>query len=210
IGRRGEPARVRTYQHVILTWGLFATLVLFMWLLLGRSWPALGFKFPSLQHFLIGSVLAIGFICLIALPLRKLSRSSNGAAQLVRDTRDFMILLPRSRLEESWFKRVSVNAGITEELIYRGYLLWYLQHFVTPWLAAVLGVALFTVAHMYQGIKQMPGIALTSAITVALFMLTDSLLVPVLFHVFLDLAQGHYIARIYRASEAPKSNEVLT
>ena len=95
---------------------------------------------------------------------------------------------------------VSINAGLTEELIFRGYLIWYLEHFVGLWWAAAIAVLWFGLAHMYQGLKQLPGILVVSFVAVALFIHTRSLLVPVLFHIFHDVFQGYYIAKIRRMS----------
>ena len=62
-------------------------------------------------------------------------------------------LLPHTLLEARWFVLLSMTAGFCEELLYRGYLVW----FFAPWLGAVGAmafiVAIFGVSHAYQGRK---------------------------------------------------------
>ena len=44
-----------------------------------------------------------------------------------------------------------VTAGICEELLFRGFLTWYLAHHVGLPVAAAAQVVIFGVAHLYQG-----------------------------------------------------------
>ncbi len=208
IRRRGEAARIETYRHIVVTWLLFAACVVAMWLILDRSWTDLGFRVPAGQPLVIGAFAALAFLSLIVLPLRRLSRSSEGLDTLRNQVGDLLLLLPRSKREGNWFRLVSLNAGLTEELVFRGYLIWYLQHFLGIWSSAIVAVLLFGFAHLYQGAAQLPALLLTSAVIVSLFVLTDSLLLPVLLHVFLDALQGHYVAKAQNMA-APGANAPL-
>ena len=146
----------------------------------------------------IATVAAAAVTAMIVIPIRKLSRSPEGGAVFIQHSGDLRLFMPRSRKEEAWFKGVSINAGMTEELIFRGYLIWYLLHFLPIAWAATCATLLFGLAHCYQGLKQLPAIILVSAVATGLYVYTQSLLVPVLFHIVLDALQGHYIARIQR------------
>ena len=114
------------------------------------------------------------------------------------------ILLPRTRKEGAWFQRLSLNAGITEEIIFRGYLVWYLQHFLPLFWSAAVAALVFGLGHLYQGVRQLPGLLLVSATAVALYVYTESLLVPIVMHIVLDALQGRYFVYFYqrRASAA--------
>jgi membrane protease YdiL (CAAX protease family) len=212
IRDQGETARIASYKQVIMTWAGFASCVLAMWVLLDRDWTELGFVFPDTVPLLVGLAVAAVVISLVVIPMRKQSQSRKGASEFMNQVGEMILFMPASRAEESWFKAVSVNAGLVEELIFRGYLIWYLDHFMGPWWAGVLAIFLFGLGHIYQGLKMLPGILFISAIAVTLYVYTGSLLVPVLFHIFLDALQGHYIARIQRVhldAEADKRNEDL-
>ena len=200
IRKRGERGLVSAYKEVILTWIAFAICVAAMWFIFDREWDELGFRLAGVVPLAIGLALVAIFIAVFTIPLRNMSRSPERVGELERQLGDICLLMPRSRTEESWFMGVSINAGLTEELIFRGYLIWYLEHFVGLWWAAAIAVLWFGLAHMYQGLKQLPGILVVSFVAVALFIHTRSLLVPVLFHIFHDVFQGYYIAKIRRMS----------
>ena len=212
IRDRGEAKRIASYKQVIMTWGGFAACVLAMWVVFDREWVELGFLLPDVVPMVVGLVVSAVIISLVVIPMRKQSQSREGASEFMNQVGEMVLFMPASTAEESWFKAVSVNAGLVEELIFRGYLIWYLGHFMGPWWAAVIAVFLFGLGHIYQGLKMLPGILFISAVAVTLYVYTGSLLVPVLFHVFLDALQGHYIARIQRVhleAEADKRNEEL-
>ncbi len=198
IRDRGEPARISSYKQIISTWMGIAACVLVMWVLFDRDWADLGLLFPDAVPFVVGLAVSAIVISMVVIPMRKQSQSATGARDFMNQVGEMLLFMPRTTAEESWFKAVSVNAGLVEELIFRGYLIWYLGHFVSPWWAAVVAVFLFGFGHIYQGLKMLPGILFISAVAVTLYVYTGSLLVPVLFHIFLDGLQGHYIARIQR------------
>lgn len=202
IRKRGEPARIHAYKETVLTWIVFAYCIPAMWYLFDREWADLGVRAADPVILAIGAFVAAIFVSLFVVPLRNISRSPERLGELESQAGDIGLIMPRSKSEESWFYVVSTNAGLSEELIFRGYLIWYLDHFFELWLAAVIAVLLFGFAHSYQGLKQLPGVLLVSAVAVSLFVYTGSLLIPVLFHIFLDALQGHYIAKILRLQAA--------
>ena len=108
---------------------------------------------------------------------------------------------------------MSINAGITEELIFRGFLLWYLEPFVGIAGAAVLAVVAFTLAHAYQGVAHVPALALASTYFVGLYLGTGSLLLPVVLHAVIDVMQGTMLAESLgtqtRDSEAQRSTRTV-
>lgn len=201
IRARGEPARVSAYRQVIAIWILFAVVMLAIWWFAGRDWQALGMGRPEWGRGLIGLVVAAAVIAVIVLPIRSISRSENGPEILGNQLGDLALFMPRTRRESSWFRAVSINAGITEELIFRGYLMWYLTAYLDIWWAAIIAIFAFGLAHAYQGLRQFPGVLFVSAIAVGLFVYTRNLLVPILFHIALDVFQGHYFARAHPGGE---------
>jgi membrane protease YdiL (CAAX protease family) len=111
-------------------------------------------------------------------------------------------MMPRSDLEARWFNGLSITAGICEELLYRGYLLWYLGAWL-PWLPAILIAALiFGFGHAYQGPR---GIALTTLVGLlmsAIYLGTGSLFLSMTFLALMDLHAGYVARASFRGVEA--------
>jgi membrane protease YdiL (CAAX protease family) len=82
---------------------------------------------------------------------------------------------------------VVVTAAVTEELLYRGYAIGIGQHLLgSIWLACVLSVAVFTLAHLRMGLANLvPVFACALAITL-LFTVTNNLWSCIVVHAILD------------------------
>ena len=85
---------------------------------------------------------------------------------------------------------VAITAGICEEIIFRGFLLRYLHVF--PWtlnltLALLISSVIFGFHHLYQGAGGVAGTAIVGVLFGLLFVLTGSLLLPIIFHGAIDL-----------------------
>jgi len=196
IEEQGEAARIKAYQHVILTWMAFAAIVVATWIYFERDWGDLGIRMPEPVPLVVSLLAAIAATAAFVIPLRKLAKSRVAASQLDSQLGDVASIMPETDREELWFRAVSTNAGVTEELIFRGWLIWYLSHFMGIGAAAAIAVLAFGLAHLYQGVRQLPALLIVSAVAVGLFIYTKSLLIPVLFHIILDGIQGYYIAKI--------------
>ena len=106
-----------------------------------------------------------------------------GGAQVLR-------MLPRTRGERLGFAALAVTAGITEEVVWRGFGLGLLAALLpqAPVAVPILLAALaFGWAHFYQGWTGMLATALIGALLALLYHATGSLLPPMLLHVLIDL-----------------------
>ena len=198
IRQEGEPARIWAYKQTITTWLTLTVILLAIWSALSRDWAAIGFRLPDLGPLIVGLGFSALFLAVILTPLRRLSRSDMPIEEFEKQLGKVVVLLPRTRKEGAWFQRLSLNAGITEEIIFRGYLIWYLQHFMPLLWSAIVAALLFGLGHLYQGAKQLPGLLLVSAVAVALYVYTQSLLVPIVMHIVLDALQGRYFVDFYQ------------
>ena len=101
-----------------------------------------------------------------------------------------MWFLPVTTSERGWFAAVSVTAGICEELLFRGFLLQYLH--VSPWklpltAALLIAAVIFGLQHLYQGAAGSIMSGLIGLLLSLLFLLTGSLLAPMVLHAVMDL-----------------------
>lgn len=140
----------------------------------------------------------IAFIALLAvgavLPYATVSwKKLNGQARTYASAEaltPMMWFLPATSSERAWFAAVSVTAGICEEILFRGFLLHYLHVF--PWhlpLTPVLFIAaaIFGLQHLYQGRAGTVVNSLMGLLVSLLFLLTGSLLAPMVLHAVMDL-----------------------
>jgi uncharacterized protein len=204
-----DVPRVRLWlyrQGMGIQWSL-AVAAVALWAWQGRSWPALGVV-PRLTWGLLGVTVGLGIVVAYVLVQRGRALEDDEAlARLRRQMRNLERMMPRSDEELRWFSRLAVTAGICEELLYRGYLVWYLDHWLALVPAVLVAGVIFGFGHAYQGPR---GIALTTLVGLfmsAIYLLTGSLLACMVFHALMDLHAGH-VARAAFAREDLGSAEV--
>ena len=197
-----DVPRVRLWlyrQGIAIQWALAAATVA-LWAWQGRPWHALGVV-PRLTWGLLGVTVGLAIMVVYVLvQRRKALEDGEALARLRRQMRNLERMMPRSDDELRWFNRLAVTAGVCEELLYRGYLLWYLGHWLAPVPALLVAGVVFGFGHAYQGPR---GIALTTLVGLfmcAIYLLTGSLLASMVFHALMDLHAGH-VARVAFARE---------
>jgi membrane protease YdiL (CAAX protease family) len=113
-----------------------------------------------------------------------------GRVAMARMARGFLALLPTSRRERWAFAGVAVTAGVTEEVLYRLFLLNFLR-----WLwpggglrgALVLSAVAFGLVHLYQGVRGVVTTGIAGWLLGAFYLGTRSLVLPMLVHTLVDL-----------------------
>jgi hypothetical protein len=98
-------------------------------------------------------------------------------------------LLPSSHRERTWWGAVSLGAGISEELVCRGFLLYYCMVYLPHTNLAervVLTSLVFGLAHIYQGWKGAVAAGILGAAFACIYLVTGSLLLPVVIHAAVD------------------------
>ena len=203
VDSRGEPARIAGYRETIAIWLVAALALGVLWVTTGREWSALGMRLSNPPKFVLGVALSLSIVALMWWQLR-LMMSKVFDGQVTRDSLRNHIggteaLVPGTQREHRWFRALSINAGITEELIYRGFLLWYLEPMVGLPIAVALAIALFAFGHCYQGLKQLPGIAVAAGVMVALYLISGSIWLPMLVHATIDALQGELFGKKLQA-----------
>ena len=171
-------------------WILFA-LGLIAWANSGRPWVVLGFNFELNVQFLFAAALTIAGIAFLVAQVRRVASAPQQDLDRVKSGFGALFLLvPRNGRELARFNVLSVTAGIVEETLWRGFLIWYLGQFMPVWAAAIISATGFGVAHGYQGLANIPRITLVGTVFAGLFVLTGSLWLPIILHAAVDLLQG--------------------
>lgn len=189
--------RDRVYEQTVKSaWGLCLLLIALMFLFrvppetvgLGFA-PAEGdmraWKFFFFTTILISVLLAFYLLIKTSAVLRRRLRP-------YYELEVERLILPHTSEEAKAWVAVSWTAGVTEEFIFRGVLLYTVSLYIDvplPWLA-FMGGALFGLAHAYQGIR---GILVTGIVGWGLgyLYLAMGILWPVMIvHALLDLIAG--------------------
>ncbi len=194
--------RRRFYRlTAVMEWAFLAVLAA-VWLSYGRSVSDLGLLVPGGIGFWIGLGLLVTFTAGLAYAVVAARRASD--AEKVKQARSLASLakyLPHTRPELNTFFGLSVTAGIVEEIVYRGFLFWYLTQFMPLYLAVLASAVIFGFAHSYQGANGAFRCGLVGLGFGAFYALTGSIWLPIVAHAFMDVLQGAAIYEILRKDE---------
>jgi len=175
-------------QAVLIQWAL-AAWVIGLWWWRSRSWLALGI----LPRGWIGPLVGLVAVLVIAVALAKVRervrRSPETLARYHEKLRHLERMLPHTPGELRVFHVVSWTAGICEELLYRGYLLWYLGHWMGMPAVAVSSL-LFGIGHSYQGWRGVVTTALVGVVMALIYLGTGSLWPAMALHALIDIHSG--------------------
>lgn len=105
-------------------------------------------------------------------------------------------LLPRSWKDRLVFVFVAITAGVTEEIVFRGFLITALS-LVLPnlWLAALVSATVFGLLHAYQGWLGIGRTALLGLVLAVPFIWTSSIMPGIAAHTIIDLVGGLWLGR---------------
>ena len=186
-------------------WSL-VSLVLAVWLLEHRSLVTLGLSLPPTGG-LVGVL--VGLAAIVSIVLRQ--RGAVDADEEIRRRIRARLapverLMPRSRAELPLFAVLATTAGLCEELLFRGYLLWVAGHLLPFPVAPAAQALVFGVCHAYQGWR---GIVLTTFAGVfltAVVLVTGSLWPAMLIHALMDLHAGDLARRVFPPDVEPQAS----
>jgi hypothetical protein len=109
-------------------------------------------------------------------------------------------LLPHTEEEHRLFWMVSLTAGVTEELFFRGFLIWYLMAWMGPLMAVLVSSAIFGAGHIYLGFAQAPKTALVGVVLAFVALASASLWPAMLLHAALDWNSGELGFRVLQGT----------
>lgn len=188
-----EKSRLPLYNKtLVILWSL-AGVSGICWFIAGGAWAELGFHSvrPGWMGWIAWAAAALGLAYIFYMAVL-LSRSSD-ARQQVRDqleTAELDFMRPRTAREHVRFRWLSVTAGITEEIVFRGFLIAVLALVMPIWVAAIVAVLTFGLGHIYQGVGGVIRTSVTGGIFTILYLMAGSLWPVILLHIFIDLAAG--------------------
>jgi hypothetical protein len=198
-------ARVRYHLlGAVMLWLLGASSVTLV-LRERQPWRDLRLDVASPIRLGAGLAVVIAYIAYVMTKRPALVRSPERLRRLVQKHAYAQALAPHTPAEAKTFALLSVSAGVWEEIVYRGFMLWFATMWIGLWPAAVATSLLFGVAHVYLGKKQIPRTAAAGLLFAVLAIATGSLLPGIVLHAFTDLFSGDLF---YRASRSEALEQV--
>jgi len=182
----GQPdAKVKLYRSLVGEQILVTVVVLGLWFWGKVPAASLGLNPP--RSWMLGMGLLIGIVGGLALQSWKLRPKADQIREKIKDS--VGALLPFTNQERRWWFAVSVGAGVCEELLFRGFLFYYLALHI-PRINSVEKVLLtsviFALAHIYQGWKPAIGTGFVGLFLATLYALSGSLLFSAIAHAVVD------------------------
>lgn len=196
-----DPANARLihYRRLLIGEWVPTLTLLAMWTVLDRPWSALSLAGTAPLRLCLGLAYVIALIVLLVFQRRALLSRPDRRARVRKALAYGEPLMPHTALERKFFWAVSLTAGVCEEILFRGFLAWYLMAWMGPIGAVIAASLLFGLGHVYLGIAQVPKTAMIGLILAIVVGLTGSLWPAMLLHAAVDWNSGELGFRLLGA-----------
>jgi uncharacterized protein len=191
--RRSEsdPARARVWlwsSSIVFLWTLLAAGVA-VWMFERRSWTELRLVAPLGWRIVgtIGLLLAVAVFYARTIAMITRARRAN---KRIKVPENAARRAPHTRADLAWWMALSVSAGICEEFIFRGYLIWVLQPALGLWFAAAGSLVVFAAGHAYQGAKGVVAVGVVGGLLTIIVLVSGSLVPAIAVHMLIDAGEG--------------------
>lgn len=202
----GVPrVRLNFYRSIMVEEWIATVALVGYWAWTGRPLSAL-LRVPARSlNFAFGMAIAIVLCVLLGLQNKAILARPDVMPQVRKKLAYGEPLLPHTCAERWRFHAVSITAGVCEETLFRGFLLWYFSVWVGVWPAAILSAIVFGLGHVYLGAKQIPNTAIIGLVMATLAILSGSLWPAMLLHAAIDWNSGEIGFHVLNAPEPVES-----
>jgi membrane protease YdiL (CAAX protease family) len=187
----GKPnARLHYYRNLIAGEWIPSICLLAYWAASGRNFPDLRLTGDTPMRLGLGLLYIVVLIGMLVWQRRALLARPDRRARVRKTLKGVEPLIPHTEGERHIFWVVSATAGFCEEILYRGFLAWYLSVWMGPVAAVLLASLIFGAGHVYLGIAQVPKTGFIGLIFAIVVSLTGSLWPAMLLHAAVDWNSG--------------------
>src|SRR5438132_1664309 len=198
----GDPgARSLAYARTLIEEWALAGAVMALTLSSARPFASLGLRVPEGWRLWLGALLPATYLVLVVMQGRALAAKPQAQARLARKLEPLRALIPHTLEEYRLFVPLCLTAGVCEELLFRGYLVWVLQAWIGLLPAALVSMVAFGLAHAYQGFKFGVRAFFAGVAMGVLALATGSVLPGMALHALIDLGSGWIIYSAIRAGQ---------
>lgn len=199
IGRGDADARMNAYRRVIATQWILVLIVFAIWFSMSRPLSALRLVVPVGTQLYLGLLAVVAMLVGTALRLRSvLARDREARAKLRENHDTSRTLLPHTRREYTGFLALSLTTGFCEELLFRGYLPWFLAAWLDSIPGMFVAVVVFALGQWLQGSKAVRQVAITAAIMAFIVLASGSLIPAMIVHALFEAASGSLVWLVVR------------
>ena len=197
-----EKARSRYYVNVMAGLWVPAIFIIFLTATTEIRREDIGLALPAVNTATLGpwaTYITFGLILIYTASLlyyligyrlsEKIRITWNEASVKELGDSGFKELLPVTADEKKLWNYVSLTAGVTEEIIYRGFLIFAFSHLFPGfpiWLVILSASVLFGLAHTYQGITGVVKTTIVGVLFSILYIGLGSIVPIILLHFLLD------------------------
>jgi membrane protease YdiL (CAAX protease family) len=205
--RAGVPgARLAAYAEATIIEWLLVALAVALWIHADRDFTCLGLVAPASRDGYLALAVAVVIGALLAAQSGYVARRPETHTSARAAMARIVEVLPVHRSDLTGFIALSLTAGVCEEILFRGYLGWYLGEWLGPWGAQAVAVPIFAAAHLYGGIGGALRALAAGAVFAALYLWSGSLLPSILLHAVVDLTSGWMAYEVLRERPAAASS----
>ena len=200
----GDPrARSRVYVRTIVEEWLLVIAAVAISVAGRRSLDSLWLGAPVGWRAWVGFAVPVAYLALVFVQMRMIAARPAALPKLRERLQPLRALIPHTEGEFRRFVPLAVTAGICEEFLFRGYLVWVLAFWMGVIPAAIVSMIVFGLAHGYQGGK-FGFRAFGAGVAMGLMALvTRSLLPGMVLHAVIDLSSGWITYSAMRGGAVP-------
>jgi membrane protease YdiL (CAAX protease family) len=200
-------ALIHFYRNSIIELWLLTLVVLAWWFWEKRTLAEIGMGLPDGWAFWIGMAVFAAVAVFLGLQINTIRSSAEARVKLQKQlTGNIALIVPRNDIERKFAIYTSLTAGICEEVLYRGYLMWYLMKWLPGYGAVGVSALIFGLAHNYQGVAGVVRAILAGTIFGFAYLLTGTLWVPIALHATIDITSLLSISIALTVKESVKEN----
>ena len=166
----------------------------------------MGLGARSMSTFMAGAGAALVIASVLFVQARRVSGSARSLTRVRPKLERILLVLPHTVEERRLFLWLSLTAGVCEELLYRGFLFFYLGHWMSPIAGLAVSSVIFGLGHVYQGMRGVLLTGLVGAFFGAIYMLCGSIVPAMVLHAAGDMYSGWIAhAALRREAESPSA-----
>jgi len=188
-----RSAKFSLYLSNSLVQWVIVLIVLLLWWWQGHPLRVMGLQMPNWDQALWVAVVFLAFWGAYAWNTWQQVSTPEALAKTQQHWLRTTPFMPVNRQEFWAFVGVAITAGVCEEIIFRGFLMTYLQalSYGSPKIqSVVVSAAVFAVLHVYQGRVAALKIFGFSLLFGALYALTNSIYPSIIVHALVDIISG--------------------